>query len=250
MRVGVFFIAVLSAAPTATVELRPLKKVTALPVNQCEVEVRFRLSVFDGGSEDYYCPRVEWEWEDQSRSSDETDCPPFDEGAPTDHRRTWTRSRAFHKSGAYRVKARLYKAQRLIRTIETTSVVTGWEGFPDDKRQEYGCSPTRPRGGMADDAAPLSGKGEPASESIEVRTLAFRLLLPGLGNSGSAGSVQPKGSAPGATQLTNPTTGITCTLMIVTADPDVDPKIQRQAEPGIDPGIISSASPCVRSSPP
>src|SRR5262245_32211900 len=70
------------------VELRPLQRVTVLGMGQCSVEVKFVLTVEPRGDEDYYCPRVEWEWEDDhlppggpdqtTRSVEESDCVPYE----------------------------------------------------------------------------------------------------------------------------------------------------------------------------
>ena len=139
---GVAFSALLTGAGLK-VEFGPLRKASVLPIGHCDVEVVFRLVINDGGSEDYYCPRIEWQWEDGSISEEESDCPPFAEATPDDHRQVWTRRRAFQKSGRYVVRARLFKADRLMRILETSVVVNGWSGFLDERRQENGCSPAR-----------------------------------------------------------------------------------------------------------
>ena len=136
-------IAFLVADPGPRVELAPARKTSVLLMGRCEVDVAFRLVVSDGGDEDYYCPRVQWEWEDGSFSEEEVDCPPFSEATADDHRQVWTRHRAFQKNGRYVVKARLLKAERVVRIVETTAIVTGWTGYSDARRQENGCSPAR-----------------------------------------------------------------------------------------------------------
>ena len=136
-------LSVLLAGAGPKVEFSPLRKASVLPMGHCDVEVTFRLSVNDGGSEDYYCPRIEWQWEDGSISEEESDCVPFAEAAADDHRQVWTQRRAFQKSGRYVVRARLYKADRLVRIVETTVVITGWSGFADERRQAHGCLPAR-----------------------------------------------------------------------------------------------------------
>jgi hypothetical protein len=126
------------------VELGPLAKTAMLRMGKCDVEVTFRLVVQDGASEDYYCPRIEWLWEDGSTAVEESDCPPFSEATADDHRRTWMRARTFQNSGRYLVKVRLAKADRVVHTVETIAVVEGWSGYSPDRRQEFGCSPARP----------------------------------------------------------------------------------------------------------
>lgn len=139
---GVAVLAVLAGAGPK-VEFGPLRRVSVLPMGQCDVEVAFRLVIHDPGSEDSYCPRIEWQWEDESISEEESDCPPFAEAAADDHRQVWTRRRAFQKSGRYLIRARIFKADRLVRTVETVALVTGWSGFSDERRQANGCSPAR-----------------------------------------------------------------------------------------------------------
>ena len=145
MKSGGLAVVVLLAGAGPKVELEPMRKTTLLPMGQCEVDVVFRLVVQDGGVEDYYCPRVEWQWEDDSVAVEESDCPPFAEAAAEDHRKVWMRSRDFQNSGRYRVRVRLIKGDRVIRKMETTAVVTGWAGHPAERRQEFGCSPARAR---------------------------------------------------------------------------------------------------------
>jgi hypothetical protein len=139
---SVALVAVL-AESSSKVEFGPLRKASVLPIGHCDVDVVFRLVVHDGGSEEYYCPRIEWQWEDGSISEEESDCPPFAEATVDDHRQVWTRRRAFQKSGRYLVRARLFKADRVVRILETTVVINGWSGFSDETRQENGCSPAR-----------------------------------------------------------------------------------------------------------
>jgi hypothetical protein len=134
---------VLLADADPKVEFGPVRKVSVLPMGHCDIDVVFRLVIHDAGSEDYYCPRIEWQWEDGSISEEESDCPPWAEAAADDHRQVWTRRHAFQKSGRYVIRARLYKADRLVRILETPVVITGWTGFADERRQENGCSPAR-----------------------------------------------------------------------------------------------------------
>ena len=89
------------------------------------VTVTFRLSIKSGGNEDFYCPRLEWEWQDATMSTEESDCPPFDQAKQSDHDRTWSRSRQFWEPGQHTIKVRLYKGERLIRTVEGKVEVTG-----------------------------------------------------------------------------------------------------------------------------
>jgi hypothetical protein len=118
----------LLAAPAAKpkVELKPNPPSTILGIGpRAFATIRFRLSVKDGGDEDFYCPRLEWEWEDLTTSTEESDCPPFAEAQKEDHERSWTKARQFWEPGSHTIKVRLYKGDRLIRTVESKVEVNG-----------------------------------------------------------------------------------------------------------------------------
>lgn len=160
--------AVVSAASASkpTVEFKPLRKMTQLPVGRCDAEVVFSLRVFDGGDEDYYCPKVVFEWEDGTRSIEDADCVPFEQAEVADHRRTWTRTRKFQGAGNFSVKAHLCRGERRIKTVRATALVTGWDGHSSDTRQAGGCSAARPVVGDHEDGnstAPPRTK-DPCSE--------------------------------------------------------------------------------------
>lgn len=87
--------------------------------------IRFRLSVKDGGDENYYCPRLEWEWEDDTRATEESDCPAFESAQKEDHERTWIKSRQFWEPGSHVIKVKLYKGDRLIRTLDAKVEISG-----------------------------------------------------------------------------------------------------------------------------
>lgn len=156
LRSVILGLSILAAASDVKVELRPLKKVTTLAMGRCDANVTFRLTVSDGGSEDYYCPTVVWEWEDGTRSIEQSDCAPFREAAPADHSRTWRRTRPYQRPGSYRIRVHLCQAQRRIRTADAVAVVNGWEGYQPHKREEAGCSPARAEALRSADDEPIS----------------------------------------------------------------------------------------------
>ena len=87
--------------------------------------VRFRLSVKDGGDENYYCPRVEWEWEDGTKGTEESDCPAFEAAEKQDHERIWNKSHQFWEPGNHVIKVKVYKGSKLIRTLDGKVEVSG-----------------------------------------------------------------------------------------------------------------------------
>src|SRR5262249_27033606 len=127
------------AAASPKVELRPLKSLTNLGVGQCSVDVDLKLTIEDRGVEDYYCPRVEWEWEDGAGCGEEAGCVPLGSARPEDHRQTWTRSWGARAAGTHVVKVRLYKGDRVVRIVETQVRVVGFDGMSAQQRRDAGC---------------------------------------------------------------------------------------------------------------
>ena len=162
MRTTAILMALLAGASAAkpTVEFKPLRRMTQLQVGSCDAEVSFSLRVFDGGAEDYYCPKVVFEWEDGSRSIEESDCVPFEQAEPGDHQRTWTRTRRFQGSGSFSVQAHLCRGERRIKSVRTTATIVGFEGHTSESRQASGCSAARPIDADSEDGVsrPRSGK--------------------------------------------------------------------------------------------
>lgn len=115
------------------VELKPIRKIWMLDAAACDVDVTFRLEVEDGGDERYYCPEVEWVWEDDTRSTSESDCPPFDE-ADEDRRFVRRKTHGFRSSGTWTIKVRLSKAGELIHEEEASVVIAGSAGLSEQER--------------------------------------------------------------------------------------------------------------------
>lgn len=69
-----------------------------------------------GGAEDsgeLYCPGLEWDWGDGTRSESNVDCEPFEAGKSTIQRR-FTASHTFNIAGNYRVHLRLKRGSKTI----------------------------------------------------------------------------------------------------------------------------------------
>lgn len=62
--------------------------------------------------EEFYCPEVEWEWDDGGKSVNEGDCAPFEPGTKIDRR--FTAEHDYRKAGVYNVKVTLRRAGRAI----------------------------------------------------------------------------------------------------------------------------------------
>jgi hypothetical protein len=68
--------------------------------------------------EDFYCPALEWEWGDGSRSVQESDCPPFEEGAELARR--FSAEHVFRGSGTYSVRVTLRRMNRQLAAASAT----------------------------------------------------------------------------------------------------------------------------------
>jgi hypothetical protein len=68
-----------------------------------------------GGPDDaeLYCPEIEWDWGDGTRSEATENCEPYEEGKSTVKRR-WTTSHTFETQGMYRVQLRLKRGNKTI----------------------------------------------------------------------------------------------------------------------------------------
>jgi hypothetical protein len=69
-----------------------------------------------GGSDetdDYYCPNLEWDWGDGTKSESNQDCAPFEAGKSNIDRR-FSASHTFEIAGQYRVMLRLRRGTKTI----------------------------------------------------------------------------------------------------------------------------------------
>ena len=69
-----------------------------------------------GGAEDneeLYCPSLEWDWGDGTRSESNADCEPFEAGKSTIQRR-FSAAHSFNIAGNYRVQLRLKRGSKTV----------------------------------------------------------------------------------------------------------------------------------------
>jgi hypothetical protein len=72
--------------------------------------------------EEYYCPELEWDWDDGGKSVKEGDCPPFEPGVTKIERR-FTAEHTFAMAGAYSVRLTLRRVGRDISKQTVTITV-------------------------------------------------------------------------------------------------------------------------------
>ncbi|HVR71442.1 MAG TPA: hypothetical protein VMT87_11420 [Vicinamibacteria bacterium] len=88
-------------------ELRATPRMAFSPVN-----VFFTAELTGGDDvEEYYCPELEWEWDDGGKSTQESDCAPFEAGKTKIERR-FTNDHEYRRAGVYNVKVTMRRADR------------------------------------------------------------------------------------------------------------------------------------------
>jgi len=78
-----------------------------------------------GGSNDYadfYCPTVQWDWDDGTISETSEDCDPYEAGKSSIRRR-FSADHTFRLSGDYRLTFRLKQKDKVISSATTTLTV-------------------------------------------------------------------------------------------------------------------------------
>jgi hypothetical protein len=89
-------------------DLRATPRMAFSPVNV------FLTAELQGGDdvEDYYCPELEWEWDDGGKSVKEGDCLPFETGTKIERR--FTADHEYRRAGIYTIRVTMRKAGRAL----------------------------------------------------------------------------------------------------------------------------------------
>ena len=81
--------------------------------------------------EDFYCPELEWDWGDGSRSARAQDCPPYEAGMELDRR--YTEQHVFRTAGTYDVSITMRRGDRVLSVARAVvSVRPGLGDFSED----------------------------------------------------------------------------------------------------------------------
>ena len=78
--------------------------------------------------EDYYCPTIEWEWGDGTRSESSADCAPYEAGK-TEIRRRFTVEHVFRRFGNFRVSFHLKRHDKAVGSASVTVQIR--QGMPE-----------------------------------------------------------------------------------------------------------------------
>lgn len=69
--------------------------------------------------EDYYCPTIEWDWGDDTKSESTIDCDPYEAGKSQIKRR-FTVEHVFRRPGAFKLFIRLKRGEKVLALASTT----------------------------------------------------------------------------------------------------------------------------------
>lgn len=128
LRAGVVPLIALALATSAAAGTRPTKprfdiraspRIAFSPVHVLVV------AELKGGDdlEEFYCPGLEWDWGDGTRSLYEADCAPFEPGMSLERR--FSARHVFRQAGEFDVQVRLRRADRSLATATVHVSVEG-----------------------------------------------------------------------------------------------------------------------------
>ena len=86
----------------------------------------------NGGANDYeefYCPSIEWEWGDDTKSTTSADCEPYEAGK-SEIKRRFTADHTYRMGGNFRIQFRLKKKDKSIAAASTSVQIRPGIGDP------------------------------------------------------------------------------------------------------------------------
>jgi hypothetical protein len=78
----------------------------------------------DDDFEEYYCPTVEWNWDDGTVSEASNDCDPYEPGKTLIKRR-YTVSHSYRQSGHFRISFRMKRKDKVVGSATTVVQLLG-----------------------------------------------------------------------------------------------------------------------------
>jgi hypothetical protein len=99
--------------PKLTLRAQPL-----ISISPSRVVLTAELVGGPNDNEEYYCPEVQWEWGDDTRSASASDCEPYQAGKSEINRRF--RVEHLFRAGSYRIVLSLKRHDKTIDTASTS----------------------------------------------------------------------------------------------------------------------------------
>ena len=78
---------------------------------------------------EYHCPTLEWDWDDGSKSLQDSDCDPYEPGTKIDRR--FSSEHYYSRAGSYNIRAALRAQDKVIAANAFRLVVR--QGIPTDR---------------------------------------------------------------------------------------------------------------------
>lgn len=122
MRVLALPLILILASPVADTPKRPKLSVKANPsmgISPVRVVASADINGGPDDFEEFYCAAVEWDWGDDTRSTNTIDCDPYEAGKSTIKRR-FTADHVYRTSGEYRIQFRLKKKNKSVASASTS----------------------------------------------------------------------------------------------------------------------------------
>src|ERR1044071_2170457 len=122
-----------TAAQRGDADKKPSLSLKATPpAGFAPLRVHLTVDVRGGANDyaDFYCPTVQWDWDDGTISENSEDCNPYEAGKSNIQRR-YSADHTFRLSGDYRVAFRIKQKDKVISATTTTLTVRpgATEGF-------------------------------------------------------------------------------------------------------------------------
>lgn len=112
-----------STGAVAADKNKPSLLMRATPVNGfAPLKVSVIVSIQGGANDfqDFYCPSIEWDWDDGTKSEEKIDCDPYEAGK-SEIRRNYRAEHRYEVGGVdYRVQFRLKQKKKTVASSSTT----------------------------------------------------------------------------------------------------------------------------------
>jgi hypothetical protein len=134
MKLMVLSVAMTLAVAVSTEDKNQRPKISvkanpAMAVAPARVVVSADLSGGANDYEEFYCPSIEWEWGDDTRSTTSADCDPYEAGK-SEIKRRFTADHTYRMGGNFRIQFRIKKKDKSIAGASTSVQIRPGLGDP------------------------------------------------------------------------------------------------------------------------
>ena len=110
--------------PKVSVKVNP-----AMGISPARVVASADLSGGANDYEEFYCPSIEWDWGDDTKSTTSADCDPYEAGK-SEIKRRFTADHVYRSAGDFRIQFRLKKQNKAIAAAATSVRIRPGLGDP------------------------------------------------------------------------------------------------------------------------